>query len=72
MSPGAQTPVHTHPGPELVYAQEIDGLAQGVSRSFFGRFCGGPTAETRTMSGLAGPEGIEPPTRGLGVPCSVH
>ena len=21
---------------------------------------------------LAGPEGIEPPTRGLGVPCSIH
>ena len=26
----------------------------------------------KPVSILAGPEGIEPPTRGLGVPCSIH
>ncbi len=37
----------------------------------------GPLAEGEDKGGkplidLAGPEGIEPPTRGLGVPCSIH
>jgi hypothetical protein len=36
-----------------------------------------PTGEARgkpcqTRRFMAGPEGIEPPTRGLGVPCSIH
>ncbi len=42
-------------------AQAVDAVLPGVGLEGL-----------KPASILAGPEGIEPPTRGLGVPCSIH
>ncbi len=48
------------PGDALTQQECLNALLQGVSRGFLGVSTRGPTAETRVLIELAGPEGIEP------------
>jgi hypothetical protein len=64
---------HLFPGLLEEAADRLEAsLFTGGSQAVDGVFPLAGLEGLKPASGLAGPEGIEPPTRGLGVPCSIH